>query len=260
MRVAHSYSPETSKKPSPLRPSDARPGPCSPNRAARRTPIVMAAKAHALAVEIKDVAAAFGRPDDDFLGRVTSIKPAGTRITCAITLAGTPATLCATRAPIGVRHRQASGRGGIGGRAERTMKPMRFAVRRGSRRTALLVLLISGLARCSGTSDDAIPHSALRPNVRGADIRVVADSGEHDPAPIVVPAAPLHLVIDDCRDFVLFPVPDTNSDPDSGVVVLNWHEPPERQRSLTILARSPSCASHAGVQRLLEVGGRIPSP
>jgi hypothetical protein len=103
-------------------------------------------------------------------------------------------------------------------------------------------------------SDDAIPHAALRPNVRGADVRVVADSGEHDPAPVVMPAAPLHLVIDDCRDFVLFHVPDTFSNPDSGIVVLNWDEPPDRRRSLTILARSPSCASHEGVKRLLRKG------
>ena len=129
-----------------------------------------------------------------------------------------------------------------------------------SRRTVLLLLLISALARCSRTSDDAIPQAGLRPNVRGADIRVVADSGEHEPAPIVVPAAPLHLVIDDCRDFVLFHVPDTFSNPDSGLLVLNWQEPPDRQRSLTILTRNPSCAAHEGVKRLLEEGGGMPTP
>jgi hypothetical protein len=118
----------------------------------------------------------------------------------------------------------------------------------------LLLVLIAGLARCSGRSADVTPDAALRPNVRGADIRVVADSGEHDPAPIVVPAAPLHLVIDDCRDFVLFHVPDTFSNPDSGIVVLNWDEAPDRRRSLTILARSASCASHEGVKRLLRGG------
>jgi hypothetical protein len=117
--------------------------------------------------------------------------------------------------------------------------------------TALLLLLISGLARCSRSSHDVTPHAALRPNVRGADIRVVADRGEHDPAPVVLPAAPRHLVIDDCRGFVLFPVPDTFSNPDSRIVILNWSEG-DRNRSLTILAKSPSCASHEGVKRLLE--------
>jgi hypothetical protein len=87
--------------------------------------------------------------------------------------------------------------------------------------------------------------------VRGADIRVVADHGVHDPAPVVLPAAPRHLVIDDCRGFVLFHVPDTFSNPDSGIVILNWSEEGDRQRSLTILAKSPSCASHEGVKRLL---------
>jgi hypothetical protein len=145
-------------------------------------------------------------------------------------------------------------------RAERAMKSVPFAVRPGSRRAALLVLLISGLARCAPTLDDAIPQAVLGANVRGADIRVVGDRGEHDPAPIVLPATPLHLVMDDCRDFVLFHVPDTESNPDSGIVVLNWHEPPDRQRSLTILARSPSCASHEDVQRLLYVGRGTPSP
>ncbi len=119
------------------------------------------------------------------------------------------------------------------------------------RATALLFLFISGFARCSRSSDDVTPHSALRPNVRGADIRVVADSGGHEPAPVVLPATPRHLVIDDCRELVLFHVPDTFSNPDSGIVVLNWSEPPDRQRSLTILAKSPSCASHEGVKRLL---------
>jgi hypothetical protein len=80
---------------------------------------------------------------------------------------------------------------------------------------------------------------------------VVADSGTHEPAPVVLPAAPRHLVIDDCREFVLFHVPDTFSNPDSGIVILNWREGPDRERSLTILARSPSCASHEGVKRLL---------
>src|SRR5688500_15521716 len=117
---------------------------------------------------------------------------------------------------------------------------------------ALLLLMISGLARCSRSSHDVTPHGALRPNVRGADIRVVADSSEHDPAPVVLPAAPRHLVIDDCREFVLFHVPDTFSNPDSGIVILNCSERGDRQRSLTILAKSPSCASHEGVKRLLE--------
>ncbi len=121
--------------------------------------------------------------------------------------------------------------------------------------TALLLLLIPGLVCCSRSSDDVTPHGTLRPNVRGADIRVVADSGEHDPAPVVLPAAPRRLVIDDCRGFVLFHVPDTFSNPDSGIVILNWDEPPDhRQRSLTILAKSPSCASHEGVKRLLLIG------
>jgi hypothetical protein len=123
-----------------------------------------------------------------------------------------------------------------------------------SRGSVLLLVLLTGLAACSRTSDDAIPHARLRPNVRGADIRVLADSGEHEPAPIVAPAAPLHLVIDDCRGFVLFRVPDTFSNPDSRLLVLNWSEPPDRQRSLTILTSTPSCASHEGVKRLLEEG------
>jgi hypothetical protein len=76
----------------------------------------------------------------------------------------------------------------------------------------------------------------------------------HDPAPVVLPATPDHLVIDDCRAFVLFHVPDTFGNPDSGIVVLNWHEAPDRRRSLTILANSSSCASHEGVKRLLELG------
>jgi hypothetical protein len=125
---------------------------------------------------------------------------------------------------------------------------------RSSRAAAVLLLLITALARCSGRSDDATLRATLRPNVRGADIRVVADSGEHDPSPVVLPASPLHLVTDDCRGFVLFHVPDTFSNPDSGIVILNWDEAPEKQRSLTILARSPSCAAHEGVKRLLEVG------
>ena len=116
---------------------------------------------------------------------------------------------------------------------------------------ALLLLLISGLARCSRLSDDGTPHGAVRPNVRGADIRVVADSGAHEPAPVVLPAAPRHLVIDDCRGFVLFHVPDTFSDPDRRIVILNWSEGRDN-RSLTILAKSPSCASHEGVKRLLK--------
>jgi hypothetical protein len=94
--------------------------------------------------------------------------------------------------------------------------------------------------------------SAHRPNVRGADISVAADRGENDPEPTVLPATPLHLVIDDCKDLVLFNVPDTSADPQNGIVVLNWTEPPDKQRSLTILARSPSCASHEGVKRLLQ--------
>jgi hypothetical protein len=122
-----------------------------------------------------------------------------------------------------------------------------------SRFLLLLLLLISGLARCSRPSHDVTPHGALRPNVRGADIRVVADHGVHDPAPVVLPATPRHLVIDDCRGFVLFHVPDTFSNPDSGIVVLNWSEGRDN-RSLTILAKSPSCASHEGVKRLLEPG------
>jgi hypothetical protein len=125
--------------------------------------------------------------------------------------------------------------------------------------TALPLLLISGLARCSHSSHNVTPHGILRPNARGADIRVVADSGEHDPAPVVLPAAPPHLVIDDCRDFVLFHVPDTFSNPDSGIVILNWQEGGDRQhRSLTILAKSPSCASHEGVKRLLELSRAAP--
>jgi hypothetical protein len=136
---------------------------------------------------------------------------------------------------------------------------MRMAIQPGSRATALLLLLISGLARCSRSSDDVTPHGSLRPNVRGADIRVVADSGVHDPSPVVLPATPHHLVIDDCRDFVLFHVPDTVSDPDSGIVILNWQEGGDRQlRSLTILAKSPSCASHEGVKRLLELNRAAP--
>jgi hypothetical protein len=127
-----------------------------------------------------------------------------------------------------------------------------------SRLVLLLLLLISGLARCSRPSHDVTPHGALRPNVRGADIRVVADHGVHDPAPVVLPATPRHLVIDDCRDFVLFPVPDTFSNPDSGIVILNWSEEGDRQRSLTILARSPSCAAHEGVKRLLELSRAAP--
>jgi hypothetical protein len=127
---------------------------------------------------------------------------------------------------------------------------------RGSRSAALMLVLISGLARCSGTSDDATAQAGLRPNVRGAHIRVVADRGEHEPAPIVAPATPLHLVTDDCRDFVLFHVPDTFTNPDIGIVVLNWTEASDRQRSLTILARSPSCASHEGVKRLFESSSR----
>jgi hypothetical protein len=126
-----------------------------------------------------------------------------------------------------------------------------MAIRPSSRATALLLLLISALARCSRSSDHVTPHGAFRPNVRGADIRVVADSGEHEPAPVVLPAAPRHLVIDDCRGFVLFHVPDTFSNPDSGIVILNWSEGRDRQRSLTILAKSPSRASHEGVKHLL---------
>jgi hypothetical protein len=124
-----------------------------------------------------------------------------------------------------------------------------WLVWRRTRATALVVLLLSGAARCS-RPDDAASHRTLRPNVRGADIRVLSDSGEHDPVPVVSPSAPLHLVIDDCRDFAIFHVPDTFSDPESGIVVLNWTEPPNRQRSLTILARSASCTSHDGVKRL----------
>jgi len=125
-------------------------------------------------------------------------------------------------------------------------------MRPGPRFTALLLLVISGSARCSRSSDDVTPRGAVRPNVRGAEIRVVADSGAHEPAPIVLPATPRHLVIDDCRGFILFHVPDTFSSPDSGIVILNWHEAPDRQRSLTILAKRPGCASHEGVQQLLE--------
>jgi hypothetical protein len=128
-----------------------------------------------------------------------------------------------------------------------------MAIQPRSRATALLLLLISTLARCSRSSDDVAPHGTSRPNVRGADIRIVADRGAHDPAPVVLPATPNRLVIDDCRGFVLFHVPDTFNNPDSGIVILNWHEAPDRQRSLTILARSPSCASHEGVKRLLEI-------
>jgi hypothetical protein len=123
--------------------------------------------------------------------------------------------------------------------------------------TALVLLLISGLARCSRSSDDMAPHSGMRPNVRGADIRVVADRGVHDPAPVVLPAAPRHLVIDDCRGFVLFHVPDTFNDPDRGIVILNWSEGNDN-RSLTILAKSLSCASHEGVKRLLELNRAAP--
>lgn len=94
---------------------------------------------------------------------------------------------------------------------------------------------------------------APRANVRGADISVTSDVGENDPAPTVLPATPLHLVIDDCRDLKLFNVPDTNSNPATGIVTLNWTEPPDKQRSLTILGRSPSCASHEGVKRLLGI-------
>jgi hypothetical protein len=119
-------------------------------------------------------------------------------------------------------------------------------------RAALPLFWILSLVRCSGPSDDVKPEGTLRPNVRGADIRVVADSGEHDPAPVVLPAAPRHLVIDDCHGFVLFHVPDTFSNPHTGIVILNWSEEGDRQRSLTILARSPSCASHEGIKRLLE--------
>jgi hypothetical protein len=139
-----------------------------------------------------------------------------------------------------------------------------MTIQPGSRAIALLLLLISSLARCSRSSDEVTPHGTLRPNVRGADIRVIADSGVHDPDPVVVPAAPPHLVIDDCRDFVLFHVPDTFSNPDSGIVILNWQEGGDRQhRSLTILAKSPSCASHEGVKRLLELnqsGARNSAP
>jgi hypothetical protein len=124
-------------------------------------------------------------------------------------------------------------------------------MRPGRRFTALLLLVISGSAGCSRSSDDVTPRGALRPNVRGAEIRVVADSGAHEPAPVVLPATPRHLVIDDCRDFVLFRVPDTFSNPDSGIVILNWSEGRDN-RSLTILAKSPSCASHEGVKRLLQ--------
>jgi hypothetical protein len=119
-------------------------------------------------------------------------------------------------------------------------------------RAGLPLLLIWSLVRCSGPADDVTPDGPLRPNVRGADIHVIADSGEHDPAPVVLPAAPLHLIIDDCREFVLFDVPDSGSDPYRGIVILNWSEGDDRQRSLTIIARSPSCASHAGVKRFLE--------
>jgi hypothetical protein len=133
------------------------------------------------------------------------------------------------------------------------MNAVRFLLRCRARAIAMVLFLISGAARCSFTSEDVASHRTLQPNVRGADIRVVSDRGKHDPAPVVVPAAPLHLVIDDCRDFVLFHVPDTFSNPDSGIVVLNWTELPNRQRSLTILTGSTSCRSHQGVKRLLEV-------
>jgi hypothetical protein len=122
-----------------------------------------------------------------------------------------------------------------------------------ARTYALLVLVpMVGLAPCSRTADDVSGHPGLQPNARGADIRVVADSAQHEPAPVVLPAAPRHLVIDDCRGFVLFHVPDTFSNPDSGIVILHWREARDRERSLTILARSASCASHEGVKRLLE--------
>jgi hypothetical protein len=121
---------------------------------------------------------------------------------------------------------------------------------------SLLLAVIVGSARCAEPTEDQPPSSAHRPNVRGADISVVTDFGQHDPSPVVRPAVPLHLVMDDCRDFVLFNVPDTNSDPQNGILVLNWSEPADRQRSLTILANSPSCAAHQGVKRLLEIGLR----
>ncbi len=130
------------------------------------------------------------------------------------------------------------------------MNSVPWLVWRRFRAIVLVLLFFSSAARCS-RPEDVASHRALRPNVRGADIRVLSDSGEHDPAPVVLPAAPLHLVIDDCRDFALFQVPDTFTDPESGIVILNWTEPLDRQRSLTILVRSASCASHDGVKRLL---------
>jgi hypothetical protein len=93
--------------------------------------------------------------------------------------------------------------------------------------------------------------AAPQPNARGADIKASTE-GENVMAPTVLPASPPHLIIDDCRDLVLFDVPDTSTDAQSGVVTLRWTEVPDKQRSLTILARSPSCAAHDGVKRLVQ--------
>ena len=96
---------------------------------------------------------------------------------------------------------------------------------------------------------------APKPNVRGAVISVGADRGGSAEGPIVSPAAPQHLVVDDCTDLVLFQARDTSSNPATGVVILTWTEPQNKQRSLTILGRSRSCAAHEGVKRILQPAG-----
>lgn len=116
----------------------------------------------------------------------------------------------------------------------------------------LAALFLAILTSCSNARAP-IPDQTFLPNVRGADVRVVADRGEFEPAPEVLPAVPAHLFIDDCRAFVLFDVPDTVSDTERGILTLNWLEGLDVNRSLTIFARSPSCASHEGVSRLLNL-------
>lgn len=107
-----------------------------------------------------------------------------------------------------------------------------------------------------GTNDD---YKDPLPNIRGADIRLLADDGIYDPSPDISPATPLNLVINDCAGFVFFDAPDSSIDRERGTIVLNWQDHNDGpSRSLTILFRSPSCAANEGVARFLDQHKELP--
>lgn len=97
----------------------------------------------------------------------------------------------------------------------------------------------------SASPSSEATDSRPKANVHGRDVREQTPDGS-----VVLPQSPLYLVVEDCDGLEFFEA-NTAWHPVENLLVLDWWDAGAADnRTLTILADSPSCRAHEGVRRL----------